>query len=244
VDAEEAWARLTAGRALLADVPPDGAPAVAVNMVTSVDGATTIGGRVGGLTATVDQALLYRLRREADAVLVGAGTVRAEGYGRLLPDEDRRRRADERGDEEPLLVVVTHGPGLPEGAPALGEAPGPLVFLTPAEGALPPAARPVRAIRAGETPRFGEAVRLGPLLRRLAEEYGVRRVVCEGGPTLNGSLFAEGLVQELFVSVSPQLAQEPPSPRLLAGAAPPVALELVAHATAGGFVFLRYRVPG
>ncbi len=241
-DAEAPWAVLTAAEPLLAEPPGDGLPAVAVNMVMSVDGATTIAGRVGGLTASADQALLYRLRREADAVLVGAGTVRAEGYARLLPDEDRRRRAAERGDEEPMLVVATHGPGLPEGAPALGEAPVPLVFLTPAEGPLPGAARPVRALRADETPRFGEPVRLAPLLRRLADEFGVRRVVCEGGPTLNGTLFAEGLVQELFVSLSPQLAQEPPSPRLVAGGAPPVPLELVAHAISAGFVFLRYRV--
>ena len=85
---------------------------------------------------------------------------------------------------------------------------------------------------------------IGEGLRLARAEHGVRSVLCEGGPTLNGTLFGEGLVQELFESLSPQLAQEPPSPRLVAGGAPAVPLELVAHATSAGFVFLRYRVRG
>jgi riboflavin biosynthesis pyrimidine reductase len=72
-------------------------PAIAINMVTSVDGATTLGGRVGLLTGPADQALLRRLREESDAVLVGAATVRAEAYSRLLRDESRELRLRARG---------------------------------------------------------------------------------------------------------------------------------------------------
>ena len=85
--------------ALTSEVPPfswraaEDLPAVAINMVTSVDGGTTLNGRVGRLTGPADQELLRRLREEADAVLVGAATVRAEGYSRLLRDEVRERRA-------------------------------------------------------------------------------------------------------------------------------------------------------
>ncbi len=90
----------------------------------------------------------------------------------------------------------------------------------------------------GPTPS-GTLLRLRPLLRRLREEFGVERIVCEGGATLNGAL-AKDLVQELFVSLSPLLAQAAVSPRILEGGAP-VSLRLARHAAYEDFVFLRYR---
>jgi riboflavin biosynthesis pyrimidine reductase len=226
---------------LTASVPPfsrraaPDLPAVAINMVTSVDGGTTLGGRVGRLTGPADQALLRRLRAEADAVLVGAATVRAERYSRLLDDQARERRAAERGSAEPLLVVVSRNANLGPGSPALAAAPGPLIFMTSAEAELPDAEREVLALRAPSAP-----VALRPLLARLREEHGVERVICEGGGTLNGALLAEGVVGELFVAVSPLIGREAGSPPLVAGVAEPVDLELIAHATADDFAFLRY----
>jgi riboflavin biosynthesis pyrimidine reductase len=239
-DADDVWERLTAARPLFG-APPADRPLVCLNMVTSVDGATTIDGRVGILTGPVDQALLYRLRAEADAVLVGAGTVRAEGYGALLPADQRRRRAEERGAAEPLLCVVTSLPALPDDAPALGPSPSPLVFLTGSDAPLPAAARTLLAIRPAIPGPPTASLVLAPLLSRLRDELGVERVVCEGGPTLNASLFAEDLVDEAFVSVSPLMAQERASPGMVARSAPPASLELVACADSGDFVFLRYR---
>src|SRR5436190_20702522 len=99
----------------------DDLPAIALNMVASVDGATTIDGRVGRLTGPADQALLRRLREEADAVLVGAATVRAEGYSRLLRPESRERRAAARGAAEPPLAIVSRDANLGPGSPALRE---------------------------------------------------------------------------------------------------------------------------
>jgi riboflavin biosynthesis pyrimidine reductase len=227
--------------ALTASVAPFGRraapdlPAIAINMVTSVDGATTLDGRVGRLTGPADQALLRRLREEADAVLVGAATVRAERYSRLLRDEARERRAAERGAAEPLLVVASRSADLGPGSPALATAPGPLIFMTSAEAELPDAEREVLALRAPSS-----TVALRPLLVRLREEHGVERVICEGGGVLNGTLLAEGVVGELFVAISPLIAREPGSPPLVAGVADPAELELIAHTTAGDFAFLRY----
>src|SRR3954452_19669359 len=104
---DELWAALQADRPVFADPAADDLPAIAPNMVMSIDGATTIGGRVGELTGPADQALLYRLRAEADAVLVGAGTVRAEGYGHLLRPDLRDSRARRGVACEPMLCVVT-----------------------------------------------------------------------------------------------------------------------------------------
>lgn len=226
---------------LTASVPPfsvraaDDLPAVAINMVTSVDGGTTLDGRVGRLTGPADQALLRRLREEADAVLVGAATVRAERYSRLLADEARDRRSAQRGAAEPVLVVVSRNANLGPGSPALAAAPGPLIFLTSDEAQLPEAEREVLALRGPSSP-----VTLRPLLARLRSEHGVERVICEGGGTLNGVLLAEGVVGELFVAISPLIAREADSPPLVAGLSDPVDLELLAHATADDFVFLRY----
>jgi riboflavin biosynthesis pyrimidine reductase len=216
-------------------------PAIAVNMVTSVDGATALDGRVGRLTGPADQALLRRLREAADAVLVGAATVRAEGYSTLLRPEARERRERERGAAEPLLCVVSRDASLGAGAPALRAAPGPLIFLTSEHAELPEAERDVRAIRAPSASP-GQPVSLRPLLAQLRAEYGVERVVCEGGGTLNAALLGEGLACELFVAVSPLIARESGSPPLVAGVEDPLELELVAHASADNFVFLRYAI--
>jgi riboflavin biosynthesis pyrimidine reductase len=231
--------------ALTATVAPfsrrtaDDLPAVAINMVTSIDGATTLDGRVGRLTASADQELLRRLREEADAVLVGAATVRAEGYSRLLRDEVRERRERERGAAEPLLVVASRDANLGPGSPALRTAPSPLIFLTSEGAELPAADRDVQAIRSPAGSPV-EPVPLRPLLARLRGEFGVERVICEGGGTLNAALLGEGVVAELFVAISPMIARERESPPLVAGVTEPLDLELLAHAAAGNFVFLRY----
>src|SRR4051794_23852911 len=209
-------------------------------MVASVDGATAIDGRVGRLTGPTDQALLRRLREEADAVLVGAATVRAEGYSALLRPEARERRGRERGEAEPLLAVVSRDANLGPGSPALRAAPRPLVFLTSDGTQLPEAEREVLALRAPAAP--GEPVQLRPLLVRLRSELGVERVICEGGSTLNAALLAEGVVGELFVTVSPLIAREADSPPLVAGVTAPMRLDLLAHAAAKSFAFLRYAV--
>lgn len=66
---------------------------VRVNMVTTLDGAAAFRGRVGPVSGPPDDALLHLLRGFADVVLVGAGTIRAEGYGPdLLPAAEQRRR--------------------------------------------------------------------------------------------------------------------------------------------------------
>jgi riboflavin biosynthesis pyrimidine reductase len=213
-------------------------PAIAINMVTSVDGATTLGGRVGLLTGPADQALLRRLREESDAVLVGAATVRAEAYSRLLRDESRELRLRARGSAEPLLCIVSRDANLGPCAPALREAPGPLIFLTTEDALLPQADREILGLRA--PPGEDRSIELRPLLTRLRADFGVESVVCEGGGTLNAALLGEGVVGELFVAVSPLIAREPGSPPLVGGVTDPLDLELLAHASADDFVFLRY----
>src|SRR2546423_1831800 len=118
VTTDNLWATLTASGPPFERSAGDDLPAIALNMVASVDGATTLDGRVGRLTGPADQALLRCLREESDAVLVGAATVRAEGYSALLRPEARERRERERGSAEPLLCVVSRDARLDPASPA------------------------------------------------------------------------------------------------------------------------------
>jgi riboflavin biosynthesis pyrimidine reductase len=215
---DRVWAALTAQRPF----PPPGRPCMALTMVMSVDGRTAIDGRVGALTGPVDQGLLRRLRAHADAVLVGASTVRAEGYGSLLP-----------GDAQPLLAVASRSLDFAPDAPVLADTASPLVLLTTGEGELPEAAREVHRI---DLPTIGAAV------ERLREEHGVHTIVCEGGAALASALFDAGLVDELFVTLSPLLVHDDSAPTNVRGRGEVRPLELVGHAAVAGFVFSRYAV--
>ncbi|HSJ20547.1 MAG TPA: dihydrofolate reductase family protein, partial [Nocardioidaceae bacterium] len=102
---------------------PDVPRHVRVNMVSSIDGAATLDGRVRTLTGPADQRLLLLLRALADVLVVGAGTVRAEGYGPLRVDPALAplRQAAEQS-AAPRLVVPTRSLDLDLGGAAFTEA--------------------------------------------------------------------------------------------------------------------------
>src|SRR5215467_13845393 len=83
-------------------------PSLRVNFVTSIDGAVTVDGRSGGLGDDADRRVFGILRQLSDAVMVGAGTLRNEGYGPVRMDDGRRAWREERGlAPYPRLVVVS-----------------------------------------------------------------------------------------------------------------------------------------
>jgi len=223
--------------ALLADLglddqAPDGRPYVALNMVESIDGRATVGGRVGALTGPVDQRIVYRLRAQAQALLVGAGTVRNERYGALFPDHP----VDQ---PQPLVVIVTRRVDLPPDLPLLREAGARVVIATSSDGKLEfEHAASVEYVR---VPPVDGRADVAAILAALRRDHGVRSVVCEGGPTLNESLLGDGLVDELFLSLSPLIVGG--AERGLADAAPGHVTRqarLLYAATADDYLFLRY----
>lgn len=229
-------------------VPPDfdeaDRPYVAINMVQSVDGRATLDGRAGPLGDEVDQALLETLRARSDAVLVGAGTVRTEGYGELLTDPGLRQGRIQRGlPARPIACVVSGKLALDPGLPLLANPELEVCVVTGAEGRVEGAAASVRHLRASAD-GVGDRISLGPALTRLRAEAGVRLVVCEGGPTLNASLFREGLVDEVFLTQSPRIVGGPAPLAIVAAEAigSPVGLELVTVVTHADFAFFRYKV--
>jgi riboflavin biosynthesis pyrimidine reductase len=155
-------------------------PFVAMNFASTLDGRATIGGVSGPIGSETDTAMLAGLRKRFDAVMIGAGTMRAERYAGL----------------EKRLIVVESG--------------------------------------------AGEWVDLAELLAELREE-GVRAVMCEGGPTLHGSLQAAGLVDELFLTIAPKLGGDE-GPRIVEGPMPEVVgLEMLWLLEQDGELFARYR---
>jgi riboflavin biosynthesis pyrimidine reductase len=211
-------------------------PSLRVNFVSSLDGAGTLDGKSAGLSGPEDKRVFGILRMHCDALLVGAGTVREEGYHAVRLDQQRRRWRLAHGMSEfPTLVIVSGRCDLDPAQPALADAPVRPVILTRA-GADPGALADVAdVIRAGDG-QVDLVAAVGQL-----RERGFAQILSEGGPTLFGSLTAAGLVDELCLTVSPLLAG-PGAGRITAGPDLPAPASLtLRHALlADGQLLLRY----
>lgn len=176
---------------------------VRANVVASLDGAATRGGFAGPLGDAEDQLLLRTLRRLADAVVVGAGTVRTEGYGGLGLDEAAVawRRSQGLSDVPPLVIVSS----------ALNLEPGAEVFTVPGPRPLvvthgdAPVPRRERLSGVAEVVVCGEhEVEPQRLLAELAAR-GMSQILTEGGPRLLAALLEADVVDELCLSLAPTL---------------------------------------
>jgi len=200
-----------------------GRPAVRLNMIASVDGATTVAGLSGGLGGPADKRVFSVLRSLADAVLVAAGTVRAETYG----------------PSPHLIAVVSRSCVLDWRAPFFIEAPVRPIVITVA------AAQADDRARAAEVADVVIAGDDSVDMRRAIDALGerdARTVLAEGGPSLNGQLAAASLIDELCLSLSPALVGGD-SKRILSGPMleMPARCELRSVCEDDGYLFLRYR---
>ena len=227
---------------LLAEVRPrERAPAdrpfVFVNMVSTIDGRAQVRGRTGELGEEADLEMLLELRALADAVLIGTGTLRAEGYARLVGSEERRARREADGlAGDPPAVLLTRGLDLPWDAGLFAAPEQPVLIYTAqhADGEVPETAAPVEVVRLAEpTP----AAMLADLRAR-----GIAALLSEGGPTLNSALLADRLVDELFLTIAPQITGERDAIRIVEGEGLPEAVRArpVWVLRARGELFLRY----
>lgn len=233
-------AGLAAAYAYPAD-PPAGRW-VRANMIATVDGAAAAGAGVSGeISGAADRELLVLLRALSDAVLVGSGTVNAEGYG---PARVRPAFAGFRapGQEPvPAVAVVSASLGLDFGSPMFTEASVPTIVLT-ADSAPPDRLAAARKV-ADVVVVGGERVDLGGAVDALVAR-GFTRLLCEGGPGLLANVAAGGLLDEVCLTVSPTLVAGAAG-RIVRGADLGSALRLrLGHALtdADGFLFLRYVV--
>jgi riboflavin biosynthesis pyrimidine reductase len=217
-------------------------PYVVANMVSTVDGRASLGGRTKEMSSPADRELFHALRGQVDAVMAGTATIGIERYGPLVRDEARRARRAERGLAPlPLAVTASRSLELPVAAPLFEDPESRIVVL---------------AGRGGEAPATGAEVTIEPVpgpdertidfiagLERLRERYGVRTLLLEGGPTLLAAMLEVGAVDELFLSRAPLIADGPEPSLVEGGPLPePIRLRLLSLMKEDDFLFARYAV--
>jgi riboflavin biosynthesis pyrimidine reductase len=198
--------------------PREERPLVGMNFAATADGRATIEGRSGPIGSHTDTEMLVGLRTRFEAVMIGAGTMRVERYGPM----------------KPLMVIVSGRLDLPWDAPLFTE-PGEALIFTASE------AEPPQTECSLEVVRHEGAVNLPDALRHLRRERGIRALLSEGGPHLHAQMQADGLVDDLFLTIAPKLSGGG-APRIVEGALPEIAeLELAWLLEEDGELFARYR---
>ena len=204
-------------------------------MVTTLDGAAAgPDGLSGSISGDADRAVFDSVRRLADAVLVGAGTVRAENYQpmKAKPADVEARERDGQLPA-PVLVIVSGSLDLDWESPRFSESTHtPIVITTEGADGIETAKQHADVIALP-----GHRVDARAALDALAER-GLRRVVCEGGPHLLGQVVDAGLLDEADITVSPMFVgqgHQPVTPTIT-----PHRLTLQSVLTKDDFVMLRY----
>jgi 2,5-diamino-6-(ribosylamino)-4(3H)-pyrimidinone 5'-phosphate reductase len=210
-------------------------PYVIINMVSSIDGRTAIGGKASRIGSETDRRVMRALRSKADAVMIGAGTLRAEKLSLGLDDPG----------PQPLAVIATRtGDVSLRRNLIVGEGQQVLVITThhapkDLDDQLAGRARVLRVPAA-----LSGAVDLGEALRTLKAEHAVELLLVEGGPTLNHALISSNLADELFLTLAPKLLGGAPNKSLTILNGPALATKDVnlisAHLADGDELFLRY----
>ena len=217
-------------------------PWLRANMVSTLDGAAQHDGGSRPISSAADMRIFGTLRQLADVVIVGAETVRQEGYrpARERPDFARMRRAAGQ-TPAPAIAVVSASLDRDLSSPLFAEPSVPTLILT---GAAAPPDRIAAAEKAGARVVIaGDGVGVEParLVQALAE-LGHTRLLTEGGPRLLGQFVAAGVLDELCLAVSPMLTAGD-AQRVAGGpsVAVPQRLVLVSVLEEEGFLFTRYR---
>ena len=196
----------------------DGSPYVRANMVATLDGAAWgLNHRSGTISSAPDREVFAVLRGLADVILVGAETARRERYGPAVTGTElaeHRATLDQRPN--PVIAVVSRSLDFDPTAPLFAEATERTIVLT--TESAPRQRRDVLSELASVIVAGAAAVDFGAALTALAG-HGLTRVLCEGGPHLLGEITRAGLLDELCLTITPQLAGGD-AVRILAGSPP------------------------
>jgi 2,5-diamino-6-(ribosylamino)-4(3H)-pyrimidinone 5'-phosphate reductase len=184
-------------------------PYVLINMVASLDGKANTGGKAGSIGSPTDRYLMRSLRSLVDAVMTGAGTLRAEKLTLAVPEDLARSRVARGLEPQPLAVVATGEGALPLEENLIGASSENLLVLLSAD--IPKEMRAALSARAlvevvpTTTAQAGLRLDLSDAVETLKKRYAVDVLLVEGGPTLNHALVEGGLADELFLTLAPKL---------------------------------------
>ena len=215
-------------------------PYVIINMVSSLDGRTTVGGKAARIGSEIDRRVMRTLRSRADAVMIGANTLRAErlslGLDEFFPGS------------QPLAVIVGGTGGVPLKTNLITRELQEVLVIAAQdapESSIARLRKYTHVFRVPASPSGG--VDLQEALHTLKTERGVELLVVEGGPRLNHSLISEDLVDELFFTLAPKLlgGQSPDALTLLEGHELPLQRTCEPHLVSvhlfNDELYLRYR---
>jgi riboflavin biosynthesis pyrimidine reductase len=217
---------------------PENRPLTMVNFVASADGRATVKGRSGGLGDDGDRAMFHGLRERVDAVLAGTRTLRTESYGRILGQAERRQRRVERGlTPEPVACVVTRSGDVPTEIDLFAEPEARILVFSPTQPDLGGCRAEVTTVEIDPAQPVMTAV-----LRHLRVDFGVRSLLCEGGPTVFSAMLSEQVVDELFLTLTPKLTGGGNGPTITTGAelSNPADLRIEWALEREGALYLRY----
>jgi riboflavin biosynthesis pyrimidine reductase len=218
---------------------PEG-PVVRANMVTSADGAASLGGASAGLSSAADRHVFALLRTLADVILVGANTARVERYAPVRIRELWRHLRSGRTPTPPIAVIsgrLDLDPSAPLFAKAPPHARTIVITAESADGDIR-----AQLAKHAEVIVAGQATVDLPAALAALRERGHQHVLAEGGPGILAQLLAAGLIDELCLTIGPLLAG-PGAPRIVTGSpAPDPAPMTLAHALEdNGFLLCRYK---
>jgi riboflavin biosynthesis pyrimidine reductase len=220
--------------------PDDGGTFVRANMVSSVDGGATVNGLTGGLSSKSDKEIFNILRGRADAVVIGAGTARAEGYQTLpVQPEFADARAAAGQPAAPVLVLVSRRLALDVDSPLFAGGAERTVVVTCESSDEQQRERLAQVADLVVT--GGDSVDISGALEQLAAR-GLTRVLCEGGPHLLTDVVAAGRLDELCLTIAPRLVGGE-ALRILSGSTVAVGLTLTQLLEDEGELFTRYEAP-
>lgn len=209
---------------------------VRANMATSIGGAVEANGKSHGVSSDVDREIFHTMRALADVVLVGAQTVRAEGYGPAKPAAEAVARRVESGFEPvPPIAVVTRGAELDPSSRLFTEAKVTTMVITSERGRAEAGAlaEVAEIVVCGETD-----VDMGRMIAAL-HDRGLTRVLCEGGPHLLTQLISDDLLDELCLTLSPLTVGPEAHNIATAPLEPPRGFPIAGAIEAEGSLFLR-----
>lgn len=221
-------------------------PFVTANFAITWDARiSTRRGTPSDFSSPRDKQRLVEIRAACDAVLVSAKTIAADSMTMGLPDADLRQARVQRGQREyPLRVLLTNSGRIAPTLRIFEKDFSPIVIFSTTR--MPALTRDALADKADVWLYDKAAVDLADMLATLRAEYGVKRLVCEGGAQVFRALLEAGLVDELHTTIAPRIfgGQGAPTLTSIAGKflAQSMELQLRDMETIGDECFLRYRV--
>src|SRR5438132_1636002 len=218
-------------RPLLGEPSRDDRPYLALNMVASFDGRAAVDGSAVGIGSPADKRLMRELRAEADVVLHGAATVRADPLSARVPLELVPQRLAKGLSEQPLGAILTRSGNLPVHHPYYESST--VIYITSD-----------KSVAVNEpTVEVCRVTGVEDVIRDLARR-GARRILCEGGPTLNSALFEARLIDEIYLTIAPKLVGGDDPLTIVKGPrfASTITLELLSLVEKEGELFLHYLV--